>query len=71
MKIIKAISAISAQTVIYVISLAALFAGLVIVYGLGPALIVLGSIGVAISICTSFFVTWLSSKGMSNATKTK
>lgn len=59
------------QNAIYLASLAALFAGLFLVYGLGTALIVLGSIGVIVSFCTSFFVTWLSSKGMTNATKTK
>ena len=69
-KLIEAIKP-SPQTAIYIASLAALFYGLVLVYGLGPALIVLGSIGVIVSFCTSFFVTWLSSKGMTNASKTK
>lgn len=62
---------VSPQTATYVLSLAALFAGLVLVYGLGTALIVLGTIGVTVSICSSFFVTWLSSKGITNAAKTK
>jgi hypothetical protein len=59
------------QDVIYYLSLAGLFYGLYLVYGLGKALIVLGSVGVGVSILSSFYVTWLSSKGMTDAAKTK
>jgi len=48
------------QEILYYASLAILFAGLSLQYGLGVALIGLGAVGVAVSVATSFFVTWLS-----------
>ena len=50
------------QEMIYYGSLAVLFIGLFWQYGFGIALIGLGAVGVAVSVATSFFVTWLSER---------
>lgn len=47
---------------IYYASLAMLFAGLVLVYGLGVALIVVGGVGVLVSIATAFYLTSLTAR---------
>lgn len=48
----------------YLFGLFSLFYGLILQYGWAFALIVIGSILICVSIATSFFVTWLSSKAI-------
>ena len=51
------------QDQFYYASLVALFTGLWIQFSPAIALIVLGAIGSGVSIASSFFVTWLATKG--------
>jgi len=52
----------SRNDVVYFAGLLFLFAGLAVVYSWGIALIVLGAVLTGVSILSSFFVTWLSTR---------
>ena len=58
----KTPSRFSGNDAIYYVHLLMLFTGLGLVYGLGVALIVIGAIGVVVSVASAFFVTGLSAR---------
>ncbi len=60
--VIEKTSRFRRNDVFYFASLLVLFIGLFVEFGAGVALVVMGTLGVVISVATSFFVTWLSSR---------
>jgi len=52
----------SRNDLVYLAGLLCLFTGLAAVYSWGVALIVLGAVLTGVSILSSFFVTWLSTR---------
>lgn len=52
----------SRNDMVYLVGLLFLFAGIAHEYSWGMALIILGAVLTSVSIATSFFVTWLSTR---------
>ncbi len=57
-----AVRALDKNLLAYLFGLAILFYGLYLQYGWAVALIIIGSVLTSVSVATSFFVTWLSTK---------